>query len=114
MQNLATGSRELRRRAQARGTLAQAAWIDGRQEMPAFDQHVAGDGQLHAGRGMQQRAVVANAQHVARDGALEVAVDQVEFTHVPIVCAFVQTKVRAVAGALAFNGSSPERCGTFG
>jgi len=27
MQNLATGSRELRRRAQARGTLAQAAWL---------------------------------------------------------------------------------------
>jgi hypothetical protein len=33
--------------------------------MAALHQHVAGDGQLHAGRRRQQRAIVADAQRVA-------------------------------------------------
>ena len=59
--------------------VAQPLGSHRRQEVPAFDQHVAGDGPLHAGGGLQQRAVVAHAQHRLRRGAGEVLLDQVEF-----------------------------------
>ena len=55
------------------------------QEMPALHQHVRGHGQLRAGCGREQRAVIAHPQRLALRGALEEASDQIEFTHgVPI------------------------------
>jgi hypothetical protein len=45
--------------------VAQAIRRHGGQEMAAFHQHVAGHGQLHAGRRHEQRAVVADAQRRA-------------------------------------------------
>jgi hypothetical protein len=49
--------------------------------MPPFDQHVARNGELRAGAGRQQRAVVAHAQHGVGHGAFEIACNEVEFTH---------------------------------
>ena len=61
--------------------VAQRDGVDIGKEVAAFDQHVAGDGQLHAGLGSEQRAIVAHAQDGVAHGALEEAADQVEFTH---------------------------------
>ena len=61
--------------------VAQRERVHVREEMPALDQHVAGNRQLRSGRGLQQRAIVAHAQRRARGGAREVACDQVKFTH---------------------------------
>ena len=63
------------------GLVAQAFGPNRRQKMPTLDQHVAGDRPLHAGRGLQQRAVIADAQHHLRrrtGRAGEVLADQVE------------------------------------
>jgi hypothetical protein len=56
--------------------------------MPTFNQHIAGNSQLHAGGGLQQSAIVANAKrdvvvwsHGSR-GRFEIALNQVKFTHV--------------------------------
>ena len=78
--------------------VAQAARVDGGQEVPALDQHVAGDGQLHAGRGREQGAVVTHAQRAAARRALEETVDQVEFTHGAPSIAAGATPRRAGAG----------------
>ena len=53
------------------------------EKVAALDQHVAGDGELVAGAGLEQGAVVADAQghRRAASGALEVAPDQLELTH---------------------------------
>jgi len=51
-----------------------------RKKVPSFDQHVRRDRRLHARRGGDQRAVVADAQHgPAGFGALKIVFDQVEF-----------------------------------
>ncbi len=67
------------------GLVAQRLGVDAREEVPAFDQHVGGDRQQVAWPGLQQRAVVANAQHHRRRGhaafALEMAPYQLELTH---------------------------------
>ncbi|OIQ72266.1 hypothetical protein GALL_461080 [mine drainage metagenome] len=58
----------------------QRLWIGVGQEVPAFNQHVGGDGDLlSGGRRWQQRAVVPHAEIGPRDGAGEIAGDQVEF-----------------------------------
>ena len=49
--------------------------------MSAFNQHVAGDGQLHAGGWVDQCAVVAHPQCGLLGGAGEVAGNQVKFGH---------------------------------
>jgi hypothetical protein len=60
--------------------VAQQARVHIGKEVAALDQHVAGDGQLHAGAGASS-AVVAHAKGGATHGALEIAADQIEFTH---------------------------------
>ena len=88
------GQRQRQREGQRRRTAGgQVAEVDGQRlvaerkrigigkKMPAFDQHVAGNRQLRAWRGLEQRAVVAHAQHGARRGAREVTRNQVKFTH---------------------------------
>ena len=47
----------------------------------ALPRCIKGHGQLHAGRGRQQRAVVAHAQGGAAHGAREITCDEVEFAH---------------------------------
>ncbi len=49
------------------------------QKVAALHQHVAGDGQLHAGARGQQGAVVAHAQGAAVGWALKKALDEVKF-----------------------------------
>ena len=89
-----SGQRQRQREGQRRRTAGgQVAQVDGQRlvaerkrigigkKMPAFDQHVAGNRQLRSRRGLEQRAVVAHAQHGARRGAREVTRNQVKFTH---------------------------------
>ena len=80
--------RERHRTRSARGQIAevdgqrlvaQPLWRHGGQKVTAFDQHVARHRQLHAGRGGEQRAVVAHTQRGACHGAGEVFRDQIEF-----------------------------------
>ena len=61
--------------------VAQQTRVDVGKEVAAFHQHVAGDGQLHAGCRGQQCAVVAHAQRSALHRPLEIAADQIKFTH---------------------------------
>ena len=68
--------------------MAQLVRVDGGQKVPAFNQHVAGNSQLHAGGGLQQGAVVTNAQRHTRIHTLhhtcrgfEVALNQVKLAH---------------------------------
>jgi hypothetical protein len=105
------GQRERQRPGTAGGQIAE---VDGQslvtqqarvhigKEVAALDQHVAGDGQLHAGGRGQQRAVVAHAQGGATHGALEIAADQIEFTHEvsgrPRCCGLVGRWSAAVEG----------------
>ncbi len=56
----------------------RAGAVRGRK-MSARDQHVGGNRQFHAGRGFEQGAIVAHAQHRRRGGAGEVFCDQVKF-----------------------------------
>ena len=55
--------------------------VDRGEKVPALDQHVARDGELRAGCGLQQGAVVADAERRLARRALEETFDQVEFTH---------------------------------
>jgi hypothetical protein len=82
--------------------VAQQARVHIGKEVAALDQHVAGDGQLHAGGRGQQRAIVAHAKGGATYGALEIAADQIEFTHEvsgrPQCCGLVSRWSAAVDG----------------
>ena len=59
--------------------VAEPRRIDRREEMAAFDEHVAGDREHHAGRGCEQRAVVAHAERNTARRPREVALDELEF-----------------------------------
>ena len=63
------------------GLVAQGARVYIGKEMAPGHQHVGGDRQLHARCGLQQGAVISHAQHRARRGAREKALDQVELAH---------------------------------
>jgi hypothetical protein len=56
--------------------MAKPGRVDRGQKMTALHQHVAGDGQLGTGAGLQQGAIVTHAQHSALGRALEIALDQ--------------------------------------
>ena len=59
--------------------VAEPVGRDGRQEVAALDQHVGETGELHAGVGCDQRAVVADAERGAARGPREEALDELEF-----------------------------------
>ena len=61
------------------GLAAQPLGIGVGQEMAAGHQHVGGYDQFHAGRGLDQRGVVADAQRCGPGRPGEVAGDQFEF-----------------------------------
>src|SRR5690606_11045098 len=66
------------------GLVPQQRRIDGRQEMPAFNQGVGGQGEVHAGPRRHHGAVVAVADHGAARPLWgrppEITLDQFEFT----------------------------------
>ena len=68
------------RQVHRQGFVPEQARVDIGQKVAPLHQHVAGDGQLHAGAWCEQGAVVAHAQGAALHRALEKAPDQVEFT----------------------------------
>ena len=61
--------------------VAQRLGVDVGEKVPAFDQQVGRDGELHARARRQQGAVVAHAQRRAAHWALEMAGDEFKFTH---------------------------------
>ncbi|OIQ85252.1 hypothetical protein GALL_329270 [mine drainage metagenome] len=89
--------------------VAKLERIGSRQEMPALEQHVGRDGQLPAGRDVQQGAVIPHAEHSAARGAGEIAGDEIEFaeggSHIPIVAACVHADARAHVAVIGPAGS---------
>ncbi len=59
----------------------QARRVDGGQKVPAFHQHVGGQGQLMSSAGRPDGAVIANAHRGLVWRSLEKAVNQFKFTH---------------------------------
>jgi hypothetical protein len=61
--------------------VAERARLDAGKKMPAFDQHVGGHGEIQAGIGPQQRAIVADAESRTLRRPREIAADQFELVH---------------------------------
>jgi hypothetical protein len=68
--------------------------------MAAFDQHVGGDGELEAGVGAQQRAVVADADQRLLRRPVEEAPDDLELVQA-LVLAFATSSGRIAAAILS-------------
>ena len=62
--------------------VAEALGVGAGKKVAALDQHIARYRQLHPRRRCQQRAVIAHAQHGMAHRALEIAGNQVKFTHI--------------------------------
>ena len=58
--------------------MAEPGRIDRGQKVTALHQHVAGDGELRAGAGLQQCAIVTHTEHGAPGRALEIALNQLK------------------------------------
>jgi len=62
--------------------VAEPLWRDGREEVTALDEHVGRDRDGRAGGGLQQRAVVTDAERRAARRPREEAIDELEFAEV--------------------------------
>ena len=84
--------------------VAQGARIHIGKKVAPADQHVAADGPLHAGGGLQQGAVVANAQHHLGGqrpvGARKILRDQLKLTQ----------GIHSLAGHKKLIGAARKRC----